>query len=510
MLRGTMSVTALLVLALLLTACGGSENSPTTTSAPPTATNEPTPTLEPAALSGTRWTLTSLDGETVDHEPAITLSFTAGQAGGELGCAIYGAAYTIDGNTLTTPEVIADVEGCQGLFEHTQLAEAYYSALEAVTSYQVIEERLELARADGTPALVYVRDTRGALDGTSWQVSSPFGGRPIIDDTHLTLAFSGGQVAGSGGCNTFNGSYTASDDGGFEIENLAVTEMGCISPEGIMDQEQRYLDALLAATGYRFDVINDRLELLNNSGSPAVTLWNEAEPLGSGLLGPTTWIVTDLNGQSVETGVSISIAIHSSQYEGMVGCLPYSGSIKTTPGGAIREMRTYSTWAEPCADGVPAAANAYFAALDTVTQYQLTRERLELLDASGAVVVGYRSGLLEDPGFTGTRWTLVTLHGAPVIEGTEITLDAMTGSISGNSGCNGYGGSYILIDVGIITIPSVASTAMACADPAGVMEQETAYQMELYQITGYRVTDSTLELVTSAGETTLVFERAGS
>ena len=45
---------------------------------------------------------------------------------------------------------------------------------------------------------------------------------------------------------------------------LAITEMACASPEGVMEQEAAYMEALQSAAAYR--VVENRLELEDAAG----------------------------------------------------------------------------------------------------------------------------------------------------------------------------------------------------------------------------------------------------
>jgi heat shock protein HslJ len=101
---------------------------------------------------------------------------------------------------------------------------------------------------------------------TEWELVSLNGGA-LLEGRAITLRFGDGSLKGSGGCNTYGGSYTVSEDR-LSVSDVYATEMACMEPEGIMDQEQVYLQLLNAVTRYRLD--GDRLELYDESGSPAL------------------------------------------------------------------------------------------------------------------------------------------------------------------------------------------------------------------------------------------------
>ena len=88
-------------------------------------------------------------------------------------------------------------------------------------------------------------------------ISSPLAGRAP------SAEFAADQISGSAGCNTYFGTYEVSD-GEITIGDLAVTEMWCMEPEGVMDQEEAFLAALASVTGYR--LAGEQLELLDGTG----------------------------------------------------------------------------------------------------------------------------------------------------------------------------------------------------------------------------------------------------
>ena len=76
----------------------------------------------------------------------------------------------------------------------------------------------------------------------------------VIEGTEITATFSSdqGEVSGSAGCNTYFAGYEVKSSE-LVIFELAYTEMACISPEGIMEQEQEYLSLLANAQSFEID-----------------------------------------------------------------------------------------------------------------------------------------------------------------------------------------------------------------------------------------------------------------
>ena len=100
------------------------------------------------------------------------------------------------------------------------------------------------------------------LQDTQW-VLVTLGEESPLPDRAPSAEFTADQISGSTGCNTYFGAYEASGDE-LSIGAVAVTETWCMEPEGVMDQEQAFLDALASVTSYR--LAGERLELLDGTG----------------------------------------------------------------------------------------------------------------------------------------------------------------------------------------------------------------------------------------------------
>jgi heat shock protein HslJ len=109
----------------------------------------------------------------------------------------------------------------------------------------------------------------------------------------------------------------------------------------------------------------------------------------------------------------------------------------------------------------------------------------------------------DDPtfgGLAGVTWTLVS-YGAPeapvaVLPNTLITAGFSETGVAGNSGCNGYGGTFVYNN-GALTISNVVGTLIACADD--INAQETAYLAALSSATSYQIADNQLHIAYNGG-----------
>ena len=72
----------------------------------------------------------------------------------------------------------------------------------------------------------------------------------------------------------------------------------------------------------------------------------------------------------------------------------------------------------------------------------------------------------------------------PVLAGTQITATFEDTEVFGSAGCNDYAGTLTPVN-DYFTVGPIISTQKACADPAGIMEQEQAYLTALQGTNGY-------------------------
>jgi heat shock protein HslJ len=78
--------------------------------------------------------------------------------------------------------------------------------------------------------------------------------------------------------------------------------------------------------------------------------------------------------------------------------------------------------------------------------------------------------------------------------------------VSGNSGCNTFNASY-QVNGGNITIGQAAGTAMMCANPIGVMDQEAEILAALQSAATFTLSGNLLELRTADDQIAVILRR---
>lgn len=120
--------------------------------------------------------------------------------------------------------------------------------------------------------------TAADLNGTTWTLVELDVDQPALTDAPITLSFADGQMSGSAGCNSYNGSFTLSQDNPFvmTVGPVMSTQMAC--PEPIMNQETAYLAALQTVSQWGYQVGNLALYYGKDDGSLGRLLLAPATP----------------------------------------------------------------------------------------------------------------------------------------------------------------------------------------------------------------------------------------
>ena len=104
---------------------------------------------------------------------------------------------------------------------------------------------------------------------THWQLTSYNNGKEavvsVLEGSDVTAIFGAdGKLAGSGGCNNYTADYQV-DGSSLHIGPAASTRKLCAEPQGIIEQEAAYLQALEKAATYQIQ--GDKLEIRDANGA---------------------------------------------------------------------------------------------------------------------------------------------------------------------------------------------------------------------------------------------------
>ena len=209
------------------------------------------------------------DGEIVETLPEVktTAEFKGGQVGGKAACNTYNGTYEVDGNKINFGMMMTTMMACPPPIMEQELG--YLGSLEMVETFEVTKDNLKMFDADGQVVLEFVVLEPASLVGTDWLLTSYNNGKggmqSLIIGSEITADFGEDEtMKGYAGCNSYTASYEATENT-ISIGTAASTEMACMDPEGVMEQETQYLSALQNAAVYA--IRDDRLEIRDENGS---------------------------------------------------------------------------------------------------------------------------------------------------------------------------------------------------------------------------------------------------
>lgn len=350
--------------------------------------------------------------------------------------------------------------------------------------------------------------TACGVGGADGSVASPEGewtlltlnGAPLLADSTITATFEEGKITGYSGCNSYGGAYTVKG-ADLQLGEIAMTLMACLE-EGVMEQEQAYMEALSNVAKFRLD--NDRLELLDASGVSLLAYARQEAFAGDpAVLVGTEWQLLTLNGSPLDETLSFTLAFTEERYSGLAGCRHFEGDYQAGDGEIAFPMMTMLE--ETCPD----ADNAYWGlegrftdALSWARHWRIADGQLELRTVRGEVMVFAPYTPMSEVTLEGTSWSLTAfIEGetpTALLANTEITLTFDAGQVSGSAGCNSYFASYTL-ERGALRFGAVGMTKMYCMTPEGVMDQEARYGDILSAVTLFEWDANQLTLRTADG-----------
>jgi heat shock protein HslJ len=249
---------------------------------------------------------------------------------------------------------------------------------------------------------------------------------------------------------------------------------------------------------------------LTETAAPETTVVAAREPSPPALEGPLWTLVsyTDEDGNTVEVlpGSEVTAQFQDGNVTGTAGCNNYFAKYEVT--GEQLTVTGGGTTMMACEEDIMVQEWAYMANLAASASFTITGDQLRIAGSDGETLLTY---IVRQPTvLTGATWQLIVYNNGKealvsTLAGTEITATfAEDGALSGSAGCNNYHASYKVAN-DALTIDAPATTRMMCADPEGVMEQETAYLALLPLAASYSILGDELEIANAEGNTLLTY-----
>ena len=226
---------------------------------------------------------------------------------------------------------------------------------------------------------------------------------------------------------------------------------------------------------------------------------------------PTSWTLASasIDGEDVAAvgTATLEFGDDDTTLAGSTGCNQFSGTY--TQSGSDLTITLGPVTLAACVDpGATAQEAAILAHLPDVVSYTADGQLL-LKDSDGATSLTYDQGLST---IEGTSWTATGVNnGRDAVESSAATESVTAdfggdGALSGFAGCNTYNATYALSGDDGISITAIATTRMACDDPA--MTLETQYVAALENAATYTISGESLTLRDATGSIQVTYTLA--
>jgi len=206
----------------------------------------------------------------------------------------------------------------------------------------------------------------------------------------------------------------------------------------------------------------------------------------------THWLLQDSEDLPTD-GVSVTAEFADGRMSGSSGCNTYNAAY-TTDHPQITIGPDIATTKMACEPGPAQVEIAFLEALPKVTEYTIDGDTLELLDDDGTALLTFEA--VDGASAILGMWTATSYYTGNAIQsvvlGSTLTANFEADEVSGDSGCNTFGGPYTAQNKTIEMGP-FRSTLRACIDP-DVQTQEQQYLSALELAATFRVTGDQLQL----------------
>ena len=233
-------------------------------------------------LNGTAWRLSEEDVHAPRDGNAATMAFLDDRlVVGDTACRPYLATYNrSEGGVHFTSQSMMERSIWQSCSDEDRRLEGEFTDFMGSIEYAVQEApgliRLRMRNSEGNtltfeqlhPTVEHVEDTEWVLLAITELLQLEFGMwhnqvQRAAAGADLTLSFHTDGISGSTGCNSYGAEATVGNGSiTIDAETYFYTELGCFDSDGVMEQEERYLDVLPRVT--RYGVYGDYLVLQTN------------------------------------------------------------------------------------------------------------------------------------------------------------------------------------------------------------------------------------------------------
>jgi heat shock protein HslJ len=234
------------------------------------------------------------------------------------------------------------------------------------------------------------------------------------------------------------------------------------------------------------------------TAAPAVTALNA-----------NAWALSQIGGQPPLPHVAVNVSFRAEgELTGSDGCNVIRGAYEADAATLEVGSQLVSTMMA-CSTPVNEQAQRFTALLLEARRFDIDGSYLHLRDGDGQLLMTLISQKSTLPG---SAWQVSAYNNGKeavvgVSTGSELTLAfGDNGRVTGSAGCNNYVADFDT-EANKVSIGMPRTTRKACAEPAGVMEQEALFLKALQSAATFRINGDRLELRTADSALAAVLQR---
>ncbi len=375
--------------------------------------------------------------------------------------------------------------------------------------------------------------TKSSIDGATWILESIDGQAPIAG-TYTTLTVNGPHFGGFDGCNFFGGRHESgrpiiNADGDISAPPFGGTAVGCMSPPGILDQADRYVEAM--QQGAKARVVDDQLHIVDRSGEVVLVFVRQPPLAGRPMdLVGTSWRLVD-DDVTYGAGTTTLLFLDSRAATGTTACRDYTVGYTASNGRIRMPDQGMSGSTEACSRDAVKREHRFVEDFGWANEYSIHQvegsERLSVRTSKGKTLtfepLPQLAGAIFDTRWRLTRFLETRSDGSgmtrpkntDLVPGADVTAAFAEGSVEGSFGCHSYayravggdGTTLIGGDGTIFNDDATLSTKNSCDDQRTVSPQQRQYLDFMAASERYHVFGDRLVILTRAGDG-LVFQSA--
>ena len=224
-------------------------------------------------------------------------------------------------------------------------------------------------------------DPRSLL--AEWELTS-LAGRAPIAGSRIALIVEDTSFGGYSGCNWYGGGYQVSGTS-LRMSGVFGTERACSHPQGVLEQEARYLAALVKSE--LFQTTPAEVTILAAGGTTLRFRRVERLDMNPADLVQTRWILETMSGAAPLPGSQITLHFGDGTVSGHAGCRGFTGTYVAQRDAIHFTSLSMTTTDCPTGGAVLEQEGEYTTALSEATRYVLRPGALELHTVGGGVLI---------------------------------------------------------------------------------------------------------------------------